>query len=327
MAGTIVNSRNNPTNTAKEFDDAIQNTKNDHPKIIYIVGDGRCGSTILDRFLGAASGGLSLNELHELPRFGFIEKRKCACGEVFPECDFWRTTAERLNLKLEDTERLAQSQKTYESTKRFRKTKRELGMRDRPIEMTQYLHFLQTLFTSLAESQDARVMVDSSKLPTRALLLDACPNSTIYVVHVVRHPCAIVNSWRKTKFDPGRGDAMENHGLLRTVAFWWARNHIGSLLRKRLPYKLVRYESFVAKPMNTAADVMTMLDEPLVQVAQSKEGYVLPPIHTISGNPDRFKSGCIKLELDERWRRELPLAHQAIVRLLTLPMLTKYGYR
>lgn len=295
-------------------------------KIIYIVGDGRCGSTILDRFLGAAAGGVSLNELNELLRFGYAESRRCACGETFPSCDFWSGITEKLDLSSEKVSRLSIAQKKYESTKRFLRTSRQLQKPKLPADLAEYIDYLTKLVNAITETQEAKVLVDSSKLPARALLLSHCPGVHVHVVHVVRHPCAVVNAWRKTKFDPGRGDKMEKHGLMRTVAFWWARNKIGALLKRRLPYLVVRYEDFVADPLQVAAATMELIEEPLQPIDHSDDGYSLPSLHTISGNPDRFRSGKTKLTLDDKWKAELSVGRRRLVCLLTAPALKQFGY-
>lgn len=295
-------------------------------KIIYIVGDGRCGSTILDRFLGAATGGLSLNEANEILRFGYGEKRKCSCGKAFPSCDFWQSITSQIEMTDEKRDRLIQSQKTYESTKRFFGTCRKLEQDNIESDLAEYLDFLSNVFAATSRSQNANVLVDSSKLPARAMLLSRATGAEVYVVHVVRHPCAVVNAWRKAKFDPGRGDKMERHGLLRTVAFWWARNTVGGLLRTKLPYKVVKYEDFVADPEAVASEVAAMAGTPLRDLDGGNCGYSLPEIHTISGNPDRFSSGKTLLRLDDKWKMELPAAHRRLVWLLTAPALKKFGY-
>ena len=48
-------------------------------------------------------------------------------------------------------------------------------------------------------------------------------------------------------------------------------------------------------------------------------------LHVLTGNPVRFKSGRIPIQLDEEWKK-MDIIHRHMVTLLTLPWLLKYGY-
>jgi glycosyltransferase involved in cell wall biosynthesis len=46
----------------------------------------------------------------------------------------------------------------------------------------------------------------------------------------------------------------------------------------------------------------------------------------VAGNPLRFRTGEIPLDLDEAWRRDMPAASRRVVAALTGPWLSRYGY-
>jgi len=56
------------------------------PKILYIVGAGRSGSTILDIALGNSPEICSSGELVRLPERGWLDDQYCACGERVKRC-------------------------------------------------------------------------------------------------------------------------------------------------------------------------------------------------------------------------------------------------
>jgi hypothetical protein len=47
--------------------------------------------------------------------------------------------------------------------------------------------------------------------------------------------------------------------------------------------------------------------------------------HILYGNPDRFKSGIIRLAYDDKWR-QMRLVDKLVVTALTWPFLIKYRY-
>ena len=64
--------------------------------IIYISGEGRSGSTLLDRILGTLEGVSSFNEIYELWKHGFLEDGKCACGKEIKVCSFWAKVSDEV---------------------------------------------------------------------------------------------------------------------------------------------------------------------------------------------------------------------------------------
>ena len=58
-------------------------------RVIYIMGAGRSGSTVLDTVLGNHFQIESVGELANLPKFAWINGEYCACGERGNACLFW----------------------------------------------------------------------------------------------------------------------------------------------------------------------------------------------------------------------------------------------
>src|SRR4051812_48764894 len=60
------------------------------PKVLYVGGSGRSGTTLLDRMLGQVPGVWSTGELARVWDNGLRDNELCGCGEPFWECAFWR---------------------------------------------------------------------------------------------------------------------------------------------------------------------------------------------------------------------------------------------
>ena len=63
---------------------------NDKTKVLYILGSGRNGSTVIGDVLGSAPGLGHVGELHWIWDRGAGENRPCGCGERFVDCLFWQ---------------------------------------------------------------------------------------------------------------------------------------------------------------------------------------------------------------------------------------------
>jgi hypothetical protein len=50
-------------------------------------------------------------------------------------------------------------------------------------------------------------------------------------------------------------------------------------------------------------------------------------VYGVSGNPNRFQSGPVRLRPDDEWISRMRPRDKTLVTLLTLPLLARYGYR
>jgi hypothetical protein len=97
----------------------------------------------------------------------------------------------------------------------------------------------------------------------------------------------------------------------------------------RIPSTHLRYERFVADPKLQAERILRFAG-----VASTTGGLDfigpasarLAPVHSVSGNPMRFASGDVPIQLDEEWRTGLAPKDRAAVSFITSPLLRRYGY-
>ena len=66
----------------------------DRPKLVFIAGAGRSGSTLLELLLGQFDGVFAAGELHSMWHRGLIENRRCGCGLPFRHCAVWKSVFE-----------------------------------------------------------------------------------------------------------------------------------------------------------------------------------------------------------------------------------------
>ena len=65
------------------------------PRVLFLSGLGRSGTTILERVLGELPGVCSAGELVHLWQRGVLDDELCGCGEPFSRCGFWTEVGRR----------------------------------------------------------------------------------------------------------------------------------------------------------------------------------------------------------------------------------------
>ncbi len=180
----------------------------------------------------------------------------------------------------------------------------------------------------MADRAAVDTIVDSSKLPTRALVLAGVPGIDVRVIHLIREPRAVANAWLKKRYDPGKGASMTHYGAGRTMLFWAGRQLLAEQLGRRLPYLRIRYEDFAADPARTLDEIAAFVPglEGRPSVFREDGKVDLGVLHSISGNPDRFKAGSTRIRLDEAWRDSAQRPKLDRARRWISPIARRYGY-
>lgn len=303
-------------------------------RVLFIAGWGRSGSTLLDRMLGQVPGVFSAGELRDIWERGVRENRLCGCGQPFHECEVWRKVGE-VAFGGWDVLDLGHVQDLRRRLDRPWSVPQLLGSRISPAldrDVAAYRAILAKLYAAIVDVTGARVIVDSSKIATFAVLLRGIDDVDVRTVHLVRDPRGVIHSWRKavSRDDGGRRDAMIRYGVVPGAARYVAYNGLAHGLRALGPYRFLRYEDLLAAPRDTVARVLAFAGVP---TPGETLGYIrerevdLEPNHTVDGNPMRMTSGPVALRRDEGWRTGLSARDRRMTMALTGPLAIPYGYR
>jgi hypothetical protein len=306
-------------------------------KVLYIVGWGRSGSTILDNLLGQLDGFLSTGELRNLWQEGLTEGRKCGCGAPVRTCPVWsRVLAESLG-RMEGWDTEAAQAIVWE--KRALRTRHTACVAlatkgwGRPSEeLRAYSDLMGRVYSTIGTTTDARVIVDSSKVPSHAFLLESLPEVEAYFVHLVRDPRAAAFSWKKTTSRMDRDDTepMPRFGTFKSASNWLGFNLAAEALRSRFARDrmlLVRYEDFVLYPQKTLLDIIRLVGENVRDLPFEGDRVVrLGLTHTVSGNPSRFRTGSVELKEDVEWVSGQSSRDRLLATVIASPLLHRYGY-
>jgi hypothetical protein len=293
-------------------------------RVLYVAGSGRSGTTLVDSVLGQQPGVWSGGEIRYLWERGILADRLCGCGVPFSECPAWSGVLERLDATVNPEEMI----RAEHATSRIRALPRLCWRkwRNRPVA-DGALNGLGNVYRAIQERTHATI-VDSSKLPTYAAILDDNPGVDVAIVHVVRDPRATAYSWARTKVLRDFGDerAMQRLPAWKAATLWLVWHATTEVLWGRTALR-VRYEDFVAAPAAQTARIATFADLEFDQAAFRPGPEVhLDPTHSVAGNPSRHRTGWVPVRQDDEWVTGLSRRNFLLVTLITWPLLLAYRY-
>ena len=302
-------------------------------KVLYVVGLGRSGSTILSNSLGQVPGFFSGGELNFIWRHNVLENRLCGCGRPFRECPVWTTVMDEAfgGMGGVDPRGMMRLQNSGTRTRHIPMMLTEGGRRSLAERLEKFLFNYGRLYEAIKTATGSRVVVDSSKEPAHGFAMGMVPGADLYALHLVRDPRAAAYSWSKKKPQPDTDNKefMARFSPAKSSALWDSWNASAEVLWRRTPqrYLRLRYEDFVADPRRSFEKVLDLIGErdaepPLVGEREVKLGVS----HTVSGNPNRFETGAVELRTDREWVSRMNPRDKALVTALTLPLLTHYRY-
>jgi hypothetical protein len=291
------------------------------PRVVFLGGLGRSGTTLVERLLGELPSVTPLGEVVHLWSRGVLAAEPCGCGRPLPECPFWRQVGEAAfgGWTRVLAERVLALRRRVDRTRRIPRVAHP--------DLAEYVRTYHRVYVAAAEAAGARVVIDSSKHASLAYCL-AAGGLDVHVVHVVRDPRAVAHSWGRTVARPEDGRPMTRWGPARTALHWTAQNLALDLLAAGgAPVTRIRYEDLVAAPEATLTALAAALGLP-PEFPFLRDGVAgLGTAHTASGNPMRFTTGQVELRPDDSWRSGLPRRHRLLVDALTWPLGSRYGYR
>lgn len=303
------------------------------PRVIYIAGSGRSGSTLLARLLARSPEVVSPGEVrHLLGRdlFRLPADVRCGCGEPLAACTFWlevrRGVHERLP-DLADDEPAALARRVdrirYLPAVFLSSSGSRFGAR-----LERYRQILRALYGAILEVSGASIVVDESKDLSLLYLLAADERVRLAVLHLVRDGRAVAHSHRRRRLRPEfvrERRYMERYSAWYAAFDWLYRNLGAEGARLCVgDYLRILYEDLAQDADRALARIERRLGCPIEPVG---DGVVeLGGDHLACGNPSRFRHGPVELRLDDAWRDRMGRSERWLVTVLTWPLLLRYGY-
>lgn len=303
------------------------------PRILYVAGAGRSGSTLLGMVLGALPGCTHVGELRHVWERGVLENRLCGCGAAFSDCPFWTAVGERAFGGWSTDDARAQVRRLWATGRQrhFPLVATGLGPARFRAEARVYGELQERVYAAVAAVCGTPVIVDTSKSPIYALTLRA-QALDVRVIHLVRDSRAVAYSWTRTKAtgDSSKTEYMPTFHPGHSTLTWISNNvAIDAVALRGLRPRVLRYEHLVSAP---ARELERSVADLLPETARAALPDLADPEfaagtqHTVAGNPMRMRTGPLKLRLDDAWRSEMRPADRLLVSAMTFPLLLRYGY-
>jgi hypothetical protein len=217
------------------------------PKVIYVMGAGRSGSTILGVTLGNCSKTFDAGELDAwlrrsgVPNFGGSARvqfwdsvrHDVPCGEELFGEQAWRCLEHSLALF------------------------RVHGWPARRRLRARYRRIAESLYGAIRRTSGATYIVDTSHYPLRARELQQLDTIDLYLVYLVRNPQHVVASFNRQDV------AQKWKSPFVTNAYLWLTHLLSTFvfLRHRRDRRLfLRYEDFIADPSGVLRGIWGHID-------------------------------------------------------------------
>ena len=295
-------------------------------RILYILGRGRGGSTVLANVLGEIDGFFSAGEVRYLWDPVVVRQSACGCGRPIGQCPVWSRVLDALSDV--DLEQVVSWQREIV---REANTPRLLQRHRRRYWATleSYAEVTSRLYRTIQEVTRCEVIVDSSKRPSYAAFIKVLEGCDPYFVHLVRDPRASAYSWHTRRYASAQGSEVTRRNALDSTLRWDLLNLGSELLRRRAGTRFMRlrYEDLVAEPRRHVGEICGLLGIENRQLPFLDERTVVLNVnHTIAGNPSRFATGTLVLRDTGEWRLQQPAAARWMATTMALPLLRRYGY-
>ncbi len=312
-------------------------TQQRRPLVVYILGWGRSGSSVMANILGSMPASASMGEVRYLWDRGVIDNGICGCERAFSECAFWPSLpfgTETLNAI--DSDRALALVRSVGSGARRRQFPGLHNGRSRQMYFERTatdLDLLMSLYSAAFGKSQSQVLIDASKSPFYALnLLYRKRSFDVAFLHLVRDPRAVLHSWKKTKQrqDAPEGQLFPRYSSTRSLLQWAVVNAECERFAQLAPdmYFRIRFEDFAENWQEALLSGAAPLFEAVSGKTADGNGRaaLVHAQHSISGNPSRFVVGEITLDPNTSWRDDISQIDQRLAQLICGPAARRYGY-
>jgi hypothetical protein len=208
------------------------------PQIIYVMGSGHSGSTILGVTLGNCSNVIYAGELDNwLTRSGVS-----VLGGV-ERTRFWKSIREKVN----DESLFGGDAQLYLERSSALLRLGKLGFKRRL--RARYRRVTEDLYRAVAQTAGVTHVVDTSHFPLRARELQSLEGIDLYLIFLVREPQAVVASF--IRYVKRNEIAQRGFFILSTNFDLWLTNLLATIVFLRHPRErrmFLRHEDFLADP-------------------------------------------------------------------------------
>lgn len=287
-------------------------------EIIYILGAGRSGSTILATVLNHHEKISYVGELHHF--FSYLKNNSiCSCGKSIRSCEFWGEVLNSLPGSIKNNpqkfEHLCKKMEYHSSIPLHM-----LGFKTGK-EFEEYKDVQQKLISSIDQEKSSGYILDSAKYIGRFLALKRIFKGQVKGIFLVRDLRGVICSFKKK--------VQTQNSPLRTSVYYMTINTVAHFLSILPGFEIlkIRYEDLVDDPHKTFHTIGSFLElnlsECIIKIEEQKP-FKIP--HIIGGN--RFKTlSEVTIKKDEKWLNTMPSYKKILFYISALPIMAINKYK
>jgi len=273
------------------------------PRVLYVLGYGRSGSTVIGMALGQHPGMVNLGEISVLATFvpgpTYIPPRACGCLLPLDQCPYWQGVARRLG----SMTALAQDGTTLSPTMGWRRYAPWLP--EPSDELPRWANAAAALYGATIAEARAEVAIDTSKGAPRAWWLWKSGAVDLMFIWLTRSLEDVI-----------RSQIRHGQSALKTAVSWrLAQRQAAQVARAAeragLRVPRISYERLTYEPRAVLGDILAHVGLPWDEAVLTPR-----PAHTIGGEHEGKHGGRLTIEASTRSRPPLPLNARLTLNLL-----------
>lgn len=261
-------------------------------KIIYIAGDGRSGTTLLESILSNNESCIAVGECN---RFWtrFVENTSCCgCGSPIRNCELWNAVHQRLSDEFSDYDPLTFQNEiiNFQHFKRFIELPELLNLE----RWKKFSQIISAFYEAIAHFSKTNTIIDSSKSIPWARLLQLNDKFDVRVIHMERQLSQVAISWKKRIRLPEYPNSevympIKSNSLI--LKRWLKVKLMARVLPKGGPYLFLQYERLCEQPEQKLIQIIKF-----AEIELDIENLSYQFNHAIGGNPMRYREqGAIEI--------------------------------
>lgn len=293
--------------------------------IVYINSFTRSGSTLLGMLLNSQQDLIYLGEVRNFHE-ALEDNRECYCGARLRKCSFWSPLIEKLDKN---------KSQLYTKTKNSAAHKfvKYLTLLNFPISILRMIGRLSAgikkeiqvvdnilkIYNAASDITSKSIICDSSHRNTQVKLLWLMHRKNLKIIHLVRDGRGVSNSVMK-----------RTNCSMKEAANSWKRNNIFSLLThvgiSKESILRVKYENICLHPFDEVEKICKFIGIPFSEKSLQLLFENSMDHHNIGGSSTIRRNKLSRLELDEKWRKDLDEGQKKEFEKIAGKLNRKYGY-
>lgn len=295
--------------------------------LIYIAGNGRSGTTLLELMLSQSDDIFCCGELLYFWDRSIRDKELCTCGQAVVDCEEWIEILKRMkHYGFDSNQNLNSLFYLREKFTQIKKTMFWYSQAYLRHKKTLIRDFLYPLYNSIRDVRQEKYILDSSKNPGYLYLLSKCDFINLNILHMYRDSRGVAYSWqrRKKRIDAGSENLyMPQINPYYTALQWLIFNTLIYHLVQNQPYMKVHYDWLTLSPVEVITKIASFL-EINNAFKITNHCFTIADVHSVAGNPFRIKADAITIKNDDTWKTKMPILQRAALKILTWPLLGSY---